>query len=187
MPIFDDIKEQVTVAVCKRCARGADIQALGDKLWCAWCGKECEVEHKTIEVVSKQTFERLHVNAGGQFIDPENVPVQPLRITSGWKVMMRNHLFEIDPTPETVQSFHWFNRTMLVMRHEGKNCLLDVGWSDEMNFEGGHYCLTLYENDYGGEELYAYTGRDRLELVKQIETVLEKVTNYREISRKSFR
>lgn len=175
MDLFENIKEQLTVALCKRCER-SDVQVLGEKFWCAWCCKECEIFHKTIEAVPKSKFESLRVDAKGQIFDLNNVPVQPLRITSGWKVDMRNHLFEIDPTPETVKNFTLFNQTMLVMSHAEKNRLLDVGWTDEMNFEEGEYYLVLYEGGFHGTELYSYRGKDRLELVKQIESILEEVT-----------
>lgn len=177
MPLFDEIKEHLTIACCKRCERSSDVRVFDNKLWCAWCCKECEVFHKSVEVVSKEKFESLHTNLDGQFIDPKNLKLQPLRITSGWKVAMRNAFFEIDPTPESVKDEFVFNCTMLVLEHEGKNRLLDVGWSDEMNFETGEYYLNLYEGGYGGTVIRSYRGKDRLELVREIETILEEVTN----------
>lgn len=176
MDLFEEIKERLTVAFCARCERTGDIQISGAKLWCAWCGKDCEVIYKSVDAVSKSRFEALHANRTGQPVDPGNPPIQPLRIPCGWKVEMRNHLFEIDPTPETVKNFTLFNQTMLVMSHEAKNRLLDVGWTDEMNFDEGEYCLVLYEGGYQGTELYSYRGKDRLELVRQIEAILEEVT-----------
>ena len=83
MPLFDEIKEHLTIACCKRCERSSDVRVFDNKLWCAWCCKECEVFHKSVEVVSKEKFESLHTNLDGQFIDPKNLKLQPLRITSG--------------------------------------------------------------------------------------------------------
>lgn len=81
-------------------------------------------------MVSKEKFESLHTNLDGRFIDPKNLQLQPLRITSGWKVALRNAFFDIDPTPESVRNEFVFNCTMLVLEHKEKNRLLDVGWSD---------------------------------------------------------
>lgn len=183
---FEKIKTQLAVAHCTRCER-FDILVLDHKLWCSWCGKECEVTHKNMDVVMKDKFEHLHAKSEGRIVDLNDVPVQPLRIPSGWKVVMRNHLFEIDPTPDLVEKTMLFNQTMLVMKHEERSYLLDVGWSNEGNFEEGAYSLTLYEDDYSGKVVRSFTTKNRIELVEYIETLLEQVTNFFEFKRDKSR
>jgi hypothetical protein len=185
MQLFEMIKEQQTIVCCSRCDR-SDVMVHGQKLWCSWCGKECAVAYRTVEVVSRQRFEALHVNASGTLVDPERVKPQPLRITSGWRVAMRNHFFEIDPSPELVRNLTLFNQTMLVLKHDQRGHLLDLGWSEELEFESGEYALTVYEGDYDGEVVYAFRSKDRMEIVRKIEAVLEMVSNYMDLTRKHF-
>lgn len=35
MPLFDEIKEHVTIAFCKQCERSSDVRFFDNKLWCA--------------------------------------------------------------------------------------------------------------------------------------------------------
>ena len=138
-------------------------------------------------MVSKEKFESLHVTGTGQIVDLERVKVQPLRISDGWKVTMRNHLFELDPTPELVTDDILFDQTMLVMKHEQRNFLLDVGWTNERNYEESAYCMTLHENDWSGDVVRSFMTKDRGESVEQIETLLEQVSNGAEFKRKKAR
>lgn len=186
MQLFETIKEQHTIVCCSRCDR-SDVVVHNQKPWCSWCGKECAVAYRTVEVVTRQRFEALHMNASGTLVDPEHVRAQPLRITGGWRVAMRNHFFEIDPSPELVRNCTLFNQTMLVLKHDRHGYLLDLGWSEELQFDSAEYALTVYEGDYGGEEVYAFRSKDRMEIVRKIEAVLEMVSNRREVTRKDFR
>lgn len=178
MSLFDEIKEQITVAICKRCDR-TDVQVMGEKLWCAWCGKECEVSYQSVDVVRKEKFDSLYVGASREMIDLKKVRLQPLRITSGWKIVMRNHLFELDPSPEIVEESTMFDGTMLVMEHGDEKFLLDAGWTPEGNFEAGEYYMDLYDEGYHGEVLKEFRTKDRLALVREIEATLEDVTYQR--------
>ncbi len=135
----------------------------------------------------EEKFESLHVADSGQVVDLKRVKAQPLRISGGWKVTMRNHLFELDPTPELVKDDILFDQTMLVMKHEQRNFLLDVGWINETNYEESGYRMTLYENDWSGDVVRSFMTKDRAELVEQIETLLQQVSNGVEFKRKKAR
>ena len=102
-----------------------------------------------------------------------------LRIPAGWRVAYNNGLYAVDPTAETVRWWWIFKEDMLVLVHDERRRLLDLGWSPEMSIEEGCYRLTLHEDDHSGEVLHQYEGRDRAELVEEIETILEDVTNGR--------
>lgn len=176
MRMFEELKEHVTVAYCKKCNRTDSISVSGEALWCSWCSQKCEVSHKSLDVVPERALNRLFVNSDGSTVNLNDIPVQPLRIPMGWKVAIRNHFFEVDPTPLTVKNLMLFNRTMVVLVNEDKKRLLDIGWTDEMNFEGGEYYFDLYEGGYRGEILRSYRNKNRIEFVGEVETVLDEVS-----------
>ena len=170
------LEEDLTVAYCRACNRTGHLSAAGTGYWCSWCAGAAEIELRPVRTVTKETADRFTTD--GQLLDPENVPLQPLRITAGWKVHYNNGLYEVDPTPSTIPWWWIFKCDMMTLVHEEKNRLLDLSWSDEMNVEEGCYRLTLYEGtDYHGTELETYETRDRQELVERIETILQVTTN----------
>lgn len=104
---------------------------------------------------------------------------QPLRITDGWTVSYNNGLYEIDPLPDIIpETERWwiFKEDMLQMSHVARNRVLDLGWRNEGDLENGNYQLVVYEGDFLGELLYEYEGNNRFELVKEIENLLQLVT-----------
>jgi hypothetical protein len=108
-----------------------------------------------------------------------DVPLQPLRIPSGWLVAYNNGLFEIDPRPEIVsaEDRSWlFKEDMLQITHQRANRLLDIGWYPEGDLETGKYRLVVYEGDFRSRLLHEFTTRDRADLVAEIERLLLMVT-----------
>lgn len=174
---LDHLREDITAAHCAKCDRTSHLSMQGDAFWCGWCGGETRITLRRACVLRDETAQ-AH-DAGGQFIDPENVRLQPLRIPAGWRVTYNNGLYAVEPTEETVKWWWIFKQDMLALVHDGRKRLLDLGWSPEMDFVEGCYRLTLYDGDYGGAELLHYESRDLAALVAEIERVLEYVANGR--------
>jgi hypothetical protein len=170
---WTSMEETVTALHCTGCSRTGRITRQGAGFWCAWCGGACEVELRATPVITRETADRFTTD--GQLVDPEDAPLQPLRIPAGWTVEYNNGLFEVDPTERTVQWWWLFKSDMLMLRHPERNRLLDLGWRPEGDFEDGAYRLRLYEGDCAGAELHAWEGRDRVALVREIEHVLKGV------------
>jgi hypothetical protein len=165
-------RETLTVARCATCGRTGLLTTHGGGYWCGWCGEAREISVENVEVRPREL-------APDDEIDPQTVPLQPLRIPAGWRVTYNNGLYEVDPTAETVRWWWIFKEDMLMLVHDERRRLLDLGWSPEMSIEEGCYRLSLHEEDHGGKVLHYYEGRDRAELVEEIETILEEVTNGR--------
>lgn len=107
---------------------------------------------------------------------PEELPLQPLRIPTGWLIAYNNGLYEIDPDPAKVpESERWwiFKEDMVQMKHEQRNRLLDIGWYLEGNLVDGYYNLFIHEGNCSGPELHRFRTRDRLALVAEIERLLK--------------
>jgi hypothetical protein len=104
----------------------------------------------------------------------ESMPLQPLRIPTGWKVAFNSGLYEIDPSSELIAlSPHLlFKQDMLQMTHDRFNRLLDLGWRPEGDFDAGHYHLRIYEGDFRGKLLHEFVTKDRAALVAEIERLL---------------
>lgn len=106
------------------------------------------------------------------------IPLQPLRIPTGWKVAYNNGLFEIDPLPDLFpDEIPWeiFKEDMLQMHNDRFDRLLDLGWNPEGDLVAGNYHLVVYEGDFQGRLIYELRTRDRLELVSTIEWLLSEI------------
>lgn len=106
------------------------------------------------------------------------IPLQPLRIPTGWLVAYNNGLFEIDPLPELFPDrIPWeiFKEDMLQMKNDMFDRLLDLGWYPEGDLVEGNYRLVIYEGDFRGRLIYQLITHDRLELVATIERLLVKI------------
>jgi hypothetical protein len=171
--------EVVTVVRCGRCGRDGTLAVQGDRFWCAWCGDWAVVEARQV----RNALVTEH--AGIDLLVPTpttGVRLQPLRVPAGWVVEYNNALYELDPSPELVleQDRWWlFKQDMLMMRHERRHRLLDLGWYPEGDLVGGHYGLAVYEGDFRGRLLHEFATRDRLTLVAEIEQLLQAVTDGR--------
>jgi hypothetical protein len=163
--------ETVTAAHCRRCGRTGHLTEAEAGYWCAWCGEECEVELRSLEV----RVPPAHLPAGAA--DPEEVKLQPLRITAGWRVLYNNGFYEVDPTEETIPWWWIFKQDMLTLVHDERGRLLDLGWVPEMDVEEGRYQLGLYAGGFQGELLHQFESRDRRAVVQEIERILSSVTN----------
>jgi hypothetical protein len=75
--------------------------------------------------------------------------------------------------PAGVEDF--FGEDLLQMRHDRANRLLDVGWYPSRNLVTGEYGLVIHEGDFRGRELFDFRTRDRHELVREIERLLEEI------------
>lgn len=174
---LEHLKEDITAAHCVKCDRTSHVSRQDDAFWCGWCCAQTRITLRRSRVIRDETV-RAHT-VGGQLVDPENVPLQPLRIPAGWRVTYNNGLYAVEPTEETVKWWWIFKQDMLALVHDERKRLLDLGWSPEMDFVQGRYRLTLYEGDYGGAELLHYESRDLAALVVEIERILEHVASGR--------
>lgn len=170
----DDV---VTVVRCGRCGRDGTLSVQGERFWCAWCGDWAAVMARQAHnaLVSEQDGITRVVPA-----PPAQVPLQPLRVPAGWAVVYNNGLYELDPSPKVVpEPDRWwlFKEDMLQMRHERRDRLLDLGWYPEGDLVQGHYGLVVYEGDFRGRLLFAFSTRDRLTLVAEIERLLRAVAD----------
>lgn len=104
-----------------------------------------------------------------------DIPLQPLRIPTGWTVSY-NGLCEIDPVAEAIpegEHSWFFKENMLQIKHDHFNRLLDVGWYPDGDLEHGEYALTLHEGDFvTGRQIFEFRTRDRLALVAEINRLL---------------
>lgn len=103
-----------------------------------------------------------------------DIPLQPLRIPSGWTVTQNDGLFEIDPVAEAIPAdkhIWFFCEDMLQLEHKHFRRVLDVGWYPEGDLKRGEFGLVLFESSYD-DPIYKFRTRDRLELVAEIERLL---------------
>ena len=104
------------------------------------------------------------------------IPLQPLRIPTGWMVSFNDGLYEIDPSAETIPAdkhICFFKEDMLQLHHAHYNRLLDVGWYPEGNLQRGEYALYLHEGDWRtGRLVHEFRTRNRQTLVAEIERLL---------------
>ena len=105
-----------------------------------------------------------------------DIPLQPLRIPSGWTVSFNNGLYEIDPDAKAIPTdkhLWFFKEDMLQLQHIHHNRVLDVGWYPPGDLERGEYGLHLHAGDWvTGRLLHEFRTRDRLALVAEIERLL---------------
>jgi hypothetical protein len=104
-----------------------------------------------------------------------DIPLQPLRIPSGWTVVFNQGFYEIDPLPNLIppDKHGWFfDQDMLQMEDTHYNRLLDVGWYPSGDLQHGEYALHLHEKDWHGRLLHEFRTRDRLTLVTEVERIL---------------
>jgi hypothetical protein len=166
----------VTVVRCQCCQKSAHLTLKDNQFWCAWC--------QDLVQIKVEQFQNIQIDRTGKIaqLQPpisQEIPLQPLRIPSGWNLMFNNGLYEIDPLPElwTDESPWWlFKEDMLQMCHDRFNRLLDVGWHPEGDLVNGHYRLVIYIGDFRGELLYELNTRDRLKLVNAIEQMLSLIS-----------
>lgn len=107
-----------------------------------------------------------------------SVPLQPLRIPTGWHVEYNNGLYEIDPLSREVSAENqWllFKEDMLQLKQPHFNRLLDLGWYPEGDMVEGCYRLVVYNGDFRGQRLHQFQTRDRATLVAEIERLLEAI------------
>lgn len=172
------LEEDLSVLYCASCGRSGQIsrQEVGE--WCGWCAAATTTELRTVRVLTREVADRHTVD--GVVVDPENIPLQPLRIPQGWLVSYNGGLHELDPTENTVAWWWIFKSDMMTLVHEGRQRLLDVSWTGEGDFENGRYRLSLIEGtDYRGALLHTRETRSRAELVEELESILQAVTDGR--------
>lgn len=172
---MNDNDSIVTIVQCQDCNRSSDLTLHADRFWCARCQDWVNIRIDkvlNVAIASNPELPRLVPQKLTQ------IPLQPLRIHTGWQVAYNNGLFEIDPLPELFpDEIPWeiFKEDMLQMTNDRFDRLLDLGWSPEGDLVTGNYHLVVYEGDFQGRLIYELRTRDRLELVATIERILSEV------------
>ncbi len=131
------------------------------------------VEHEGMQIVKELIFDASATETSGL-----NIPLQPLRVPTGWVVVYNNGLYEIDPSRDQIppqERWLLFKEDMLLMAHERRNRVLDLGWHPEGDIDAGQYHLQVYEGDCRGKLLHEFTTKNRSALVAEIERLLAAV------------
>lgn len=167
----------VTVIRCGRCRRSGDLTVHDGRFWCGWCQDWAAVE---VEQVSNALVDHPAGEARLVPRPPAATPLQPLRITAGWRVDYNSGLYEVDPRPDLDPHDvrFWFKEDMLILVHERRDRLADVSWHPDSDIEAGQYTLRVYVGDYRGRLLHEYCTRERQALVAELEWVLRAVTRH---------
>lgn len=103
------------------------------------------------------------------------IPLQPLRIPTGWCIEYNDGFYEVDSRSEFLSEedrMIYFKEDMLQLRNIQRGILLDLGWYSEGSITQGAYLLVVYKGDFQGELLYRYTTNDRQDLTTKIEQLL---------------
>jgi len=109
-----------------------------------------------------------------------NIPLQPLRIPSGWTVEFNDGLYEIDPSAEAIpieKHIWFFKEDMLLLTQNHYNRSLSVGWFPEGNLKIGEYDLVVFESSNYDQPIHHFRTRDRQVLVSEINRLLIEVSN----------
>ncbi len=75
-----------------------------------------------------------------------DIPLQPLRIPSGWTVEFNDGFYEIDPSAEVIpedKHIWFFKEDMLLLTHNHYKRSLAVGWFPEGNLQSGENGLVF--------------------------------------------
>ncbi|MEE2690242.1 MAG: hypothetical protein VX640_01760 [Pseudomonadota bacterium] len=99
-------------------------------------------------------------------------PLQALRIPEGWTVDY-NAFCEVDVGHPDAWTL--LKESLLQLRHERRNRLLDLGWYPEGEPDG-RFVLRTYEGDCAGRQLREDETRKRADIVRVIERTLAEVT-----------
>jgi len=106
-------------------------------------------------------------------------PLQPLRVTHGWRMDYNNGLYQLDVDPNLIpEDERWwiFKEDMLQMSHEVRNRIIDIGFTPEGDFDQGAYNLVMYEGDFRGPLIAELRTQDRKLLISTIEKWMSEVT-----------
>lgn len=102
---------------------------------------------------------------------PTQFRLQPLRIPAGWAVEY-NDFREVDATAEAVGSLV-VREDLLQLRHLRSGVVVDLGWyGDERT---GQFLVLVHAGGFDGDRLHEVRGRDRTEITREIEALLERL------------
>jgi hypothetical protein len=103
----------------------------------------------------------------------QDVPLQPLRISSGWNIVY-NHFCDIDPGESVYidglpngDVWELFLQDLLLIENNHLNFTLDLGWSPEAN-PSGKYALTLIKNTDWNNPIAFYESQSKSDIVDKI-------------------
>ena len=106
--------------------------------------------------------------------------LQPLRVTEGWRMDYNNGFYEIDVDPHLVpEDERWwiFKEDMLQMSHERFNRIIDIGFTPEGDFDEGAYNLVIHKGDFIHSRIDEFRTQDREKLITRIESWMAAVSS----------
>ena len=111
----------------------------------------------------------------------EDIPFQPLQITTGWLVEY-NEFRDIEPYSDIEVEglpdndvWELFLQNLLFLKHEFYGISLDLGWTPEAEPEGSYKLTVLKNGDWDNPLLY-FKSKNKDEIVEKINLWLRKVT-----------
>lgn len=103
-------------------------------------------------------------------------PLRRLRIPEGWRVNY-NDFCEV-PFDHPQAWRYAFKDSLLMLVHERRGVLVDLGWHPDQDAAGG-YWLRVFEGDHTGIERHAFKTRDTEAVIAELERLLDLINRGR--------
>jgi len=97
-------------------------------------------------------------------------PLRPLRVPEGWRVNYNDFCEVPFDHPEAWR--YAFKESLLMLAHERRGVLVDLGWYPDQDETGG-YLLRVFEGDHAGVERHAFETRDPAVVTAELERLLD--------------
>ena len=118
----------------------------------------------------------------------EEIVLQPLRITSGWKIEW-NQFYEVDPSEEMMTYFD--SSSLLHVYKKNARRAINLDWRPEKDVNGYYYLRVInitevihpktkeisYDGDWNNLH-YEFTTSNRLEVVKELERLMLQMSTF---------
>ncbi len=99
-------------------------------------------------------------------------PLRPLRITEGWRLGYNDFCDVPFDHPEAWR--YAFKDSLLMLAHERRGMLVDLGWYPDGDASGG-YLLRVFEGDHTGVERHVFETRDPSVVIAELERLLDAI------------
>lgn len=103
-------------------------------------------------------------------------PLRTLRITEGWRLDY-NDFCDV-PFDHPQAWSHAFKSSLLMMTHERRGMMVDLGWYLDEDETGG-YRLRVLEGDHTGTERHVFETRDPVLVIAELERLLDLINRGR--------
>jgi len=103
-------------------------------------------------------------------------PLRPLRIPEGWRLDYNDFCDVPFDHPEAWR--YAFKDSLLMLTHERRGMLVDLGWHPDQDETGG-YLLRVFEGDHAGVERHVFGTRDPATVTIELERLLDVINRGR--------